>query len=237
MLGQFPGKAIENDSNGLTYPQKQLSLSEAANKHQLIWMPQNVNIDDIDDTDYQKIIKHLKNDTRVIQTQPSEITGQIMLRLKQITEQSSNKHTETISKIMVDTHVEDFVQAAELNNFLVQKQFQSLINPFDNQQNRMKQYEKRLKDTQVLIIFYGRVNQDWVVERLTEATKLMLTDKSAIHSRIIFVAPPKKEIKDLKQRLDFLLKGIQLLDNSDSEQILPNNFSQIIAATEKGGVS
>ena len=237
LLGEFPGKIIESDPDELTYPQKQLILSNEAKKPQLIWMPQNIEDKEIDNTAYHNLLTNLKNDTRVIRTQPSEITEQIIQRLNQMTEQSSEKLPRTKPKILVDTHVDDFIQAAELNNFLVQKQFQSLINPFDNQQNRMKQYESRLKDIQILIIFYGRVNQNWVVERLTEATKLMLTEKSSIHTRIIFVAPPKKETALLKKRLDYLLKGIQFLDNSDSEEILPDNISQIIAATQKGGES
>jgi len=234
MLGEFPGKIIENDSNGLTYPQKQLAISDTEKTQQLIWMPQHMDENSIDQPEYRNLLISLKNDTRVIRTQPSEITGQIIHKLKQTVGQSSEKKTQAMPKILLDTHVDDFVQAAELNNFLVQKQFQSLINPFDNHLNRMKQYENRLKDIQVLIIFYGRVNQRWVLERLTEATKLMLTEKSTIHTRIIFVAPPKKETHLLKERLDCLLKGIQLIDNSDSEQILPDNLSQIIAATQSG---
>jgi len=235
LLGEFPGTAIANDPDGLTYPQKQLILSEKANKHQLIWMPQDIDDKKIDNPSYDSLVRSLKNDTRVIRTQPSDITDQIMQRLKQMSAQCAEKQHSTKPKILVDTHVDDVVQAAELNNFLVQKQFQSLINPFDNKQNRMKQYETHLKDIQILIIFYGRVNQKWVVERLIDATKTILIEKLPVHTQIIFAAPPKKETDSLKKLLDSKLKDFQLLDNSDSEDILPDNAAHIIAATQQGG--
>ncbi|KPA09463.1 hypothetical protein MHK_010295 [Candidatus Magnetomorum sp. HK-1] len=238
LIGEYPGKEIDDDSTGQTYPLKQLAIADEAKKDQLIWIPKSIDYDDIDDIAYRDHLKKLENDSRVIRTQPLDIPKIIIQRFEAINTQKIKSDSVTSKpSILVDTHIKDLYLAASLNNHLIQHELFSQFCPWDNTSDPLQQFEKCLSQTNILVIVYGQVDEKWVMERLSDATKLILIKKYPVHKRFVFVVPPKKKTSDLKERLDCFLTGIQMVDNSDSEKILPQNLSKIINATQTGGPS
>ncbi len=79
--------------------------------------------------------------------------------------------------------------------------------------------EARLREVSMLMILYGSVNRDWVLNRLGAALQLKVVKNLPVQSFWVYSVPPEKE----GAALEFDLGPVQvhLIDNSGSPTLDP----------------
>ena len=118
----------EMDDEEITYPQKQVALGLQHAQHQLIWMPHQLDLDDVEDPDHQAFLSRLENDTQARdgatfelirggQSAP-EIVREIAAKLAQF-----NQPAQPVVQpaVLLDTHVKDQLFALETSRVLLEK--------------------------------------------------------------------------------------------------------------------
>jgi hypothetical protein len=86
----------------------------------------------------------------------------------------------------------------------------------------------RISQVRKLIFMYGSVSKEWVLERMSAALQLIITNNYPIEDFFIYMAPPHKEADDISIRQKFLKVNIvdssnnQLLDKTALQQFINN---------------
>lgn len=232
LLDNLSGREIEG-SSGKTYPQRQAELALERAKAQLIWAPQSLNVASIEDDIYRGFIDQLENGARTessycfIRESSTAITREIIGKIDQIN--SAPEPELALSATLVDTHLKDQLHALELSQLLLQKNVQPYINPEeDNPRKNMKIFEERLKQVSRLIIIYGQVGEEWVLERLGAALQIAIVERCPLKACGIYFAPPRKKSADSKFNLGFI--PVHLFDDTDISN--PQTLASFIQAAE-----
>jgi hypothetical protein len=237
LLNEYDGEEIDGDSTFQTYPLKQLDIAEEEKKDpkdQLIWLPKKLDYSLIDSDTYQDRLIKLENDDRVIRTNTTEMSEISKIVIKELEARKKSKEKIiTNTSYFVDTHINDLLLATSLHNHLVQHQFLSYFSARNDESDPLKQFDNCLSKANTLLIVYGKVNVKWVIARLFEAMKIITIQEYPVHKTIVFMLPPQKKTTELKEKLKFF-KNIQMINNSNSEDILPDNFQKIITSNQQG---
>ncbi|MEJ7737483.1 MAG: toll/interleukin-1 receptor domain-containing protein [Chitinophagaceae bacterium] len=234
LLDQFPGREIEGVED-TWYPQKQAELGLEIAKPQLIWVPAELNISEIEEEPYKDFIqcfetgKQSSKNISYIRGAKSELTQQIIdlaEKLRSSALPAVPAASEKIS-VLVDTHYNDQLYALELSKCLFENQIQPFINPQeDDPRKNINILGERISQVNNLIFLYGKESRDWVMERMSAALQLIVTNNYPVVAFYIYLWPPRKDPADLslKQRL----VKLNVVNNSDSTQLDPKTFKQFL---------
>ncbi len=239
LLDEFSGREIVGDTS-LTYPQKQVQLALATGKPQMIWVPAETTFDTIEEETYKQFLTGIENGQASAQsyefvrgsksTLPQEIIDfaqQVKARKKQ--KPVDEKHV----SVLVDTHFTDQLYALDLSRSLLQHHIQPFINPQeDDPRKNINLMGDRLSQVKKLIFLYGNVSKEWVLERMSAALQLIITNNYPIEDFFIYMAPPEKEDSDIKLNQRFL--KVNVVNGSDTPEIDQLEFDQFVQAIKSG---
>jgi hypothetical protein len=217
LLDGLPGREIE-DQEEKSYPQRQAELALEHARAQLIWTPQSLDVQSIEDGAYKSFLDQLENGARAeagynfIRESPSSITREILEKIKDL--KSSSQAASAPSAALVDTHFKDQLQALDLIRFLSDRNIQPFINPEeDDPRKNMKILEERLKQVSKLIIVFGTVTEEWVRARLAAAAQIAITERCPLKSCAVYFASPRRKNAGGDFNLGFL--PVHTFDSSD----------------------
>jgi hypothetical protein len=224
LLDQYPGREIEGEAT-LWYPQKQAELSLLSDKPQLIWVPKEMNIDEIEEDLYKTFMQSLGNGKQLSKKQIEYIVGtksELPKQIKDLAEniKVKNKQQATNGKISVllDTHYNDQLYALEMSKSLLENNIQPFINPqADDPMENIKVLEDRISQVRGLIFFYGKVAGEWVSERMKAARQFIVTNDYPIDEFYVYMLPPHKDPNDKSLKQRFI--KVNVLNNSDMSQL------------------
>lgn len=206
------------------YPQKQAELSLESAKPQLIWVPEEMDIEAVKEDQYKIFMKGLETGKRsskkieYIRGSKSMLALQIKEFAEQLKKQRLAQAAGGKLAVLLDTHYNDQLYALELSKSLLENQIQPYINPQDDDPRKnISILEDRISQVSTLIFFYGKVTGDWVSERMKAARQLIVTNDYPIEEFFVFMLPPHKDPDDtiIKQRF---IK-VNVVNNSDAEQL------------------
>jgi len=235
LLDEFPGREIQGAAD-IWYPQRQTELSLVSGKSQMIWVPSETDFSKIEDEKYKLFLEGLeKGDVSTkgyeyIRGSKSTLAQEIIDYTEQvkIKQQQKNKSTEKIS-VLLDTHFNDQLYALDLSKFLLENQIQPFINPQeDDPRKNINLMGERLSQVKKLVFLYGSVSKEWVLERMSAALQLIITNNYPIEDFFIYMAPPNKEAKDISINQRFL--KVNVIDNSKSQDMNKEEISQFLKA-------
>jgi hypothetical protein len=220
-----------------TFSEEQLNIARQTSKEQLIFIPKELNIDEIKNADaHKKFLKNLqdnKSDTDkycfIREFAPPNMIQEIKEKIKKI-ETRNVGQTEHVGgpqpAVFLDFHEQDSFHAINMSNFLNLRGIRTFLcanghNPAEN----IKFFEDTLRQVTSLIIIRGGVAKKWVEERLNKAIEIILKDEYPFSALGIYMAPriPYENIP-IKQR--FL--NIQLLDDSKNSNFSPDTITPFI---------
>ncbi|HXL58781.1 MAG TPA: hypothetical protein VN958_21105, partial [Chitinophagaceae bacterium] len=75
----------------------------------------------------------------------------------------------------------------------------------------------RISQVSKLIFFYGKVSREWVLERMSAALQLIITNNYPIEEFYIYMAPPHKNQDDISLKQRFL--KVSVIDSSDNAHL------------------
>jgi hypothetical protein len=222
LLDLFPGSPIIGNAN-IGYPQKQTELSFKYTKRQLIWVPKELELAEIEDEQYKQFVEGLENGRpnsayEFIRGTKSTLAQQIADFADQLKKEQQAPIHDRVA-ILLDTHFKDQSYAFDVGKILLENDIQPYINPQeDDPRKNINLLADRISLVNKLIFFYGSVSIDWVRERMAAALQLIVTNNLSIEDFYIFLAPPQKDPNEisLKQKL------IKVNVINSSDQLIKN---------------
>jgi len=222
LLDQFPGREIEGGDN--FYSQKQTELSMELAPSKLLWLPSDIDLDDIEEESYKNFLKNIEiNNNSVLNFQyikgnKSEITRQIQEYAESVKQSKVRQESNQKISILLDTHFSDQQYAFGLGQALLQNNMQPYINPQeDDPRKNMNILADRISMVSKLVFLYGSVSREWVLERMSAALQLIVTNNYPIDDFYVYLAPPHKSSDDIKLNQRFL--KINVLNNSSQDTL------------------
>lgn len=239
LLDEYPGREIIGATE-LWYPQKQAELALETAKSQMIWVPAETNFEDIEDEKYKLFLQNLetgKSATKsfeFIRGSKSTLAQEIIDFAEHLKTQQTQKKAENDKlSVLLDTHFNDQLYALDLSRILLENKIQPFINPQeDDPRKNINLLGDRISQVRKLIFMYGSVSKEWVLERMSAALQLIITNNYPIEDFFIYMAPPHKEADDISIRQKFLKVNIvdssnnQLLDKA-ALQLFINNLKTV----------
>lgn len=219
LLDGYPGRDIVGAPD-LWYPQRQAEIALASDRPQMIWLPDEVDLANIEDVPYRLFLENLENgkasskSVEFVRGKQSAIVQGILDMSAQIkAEQAAQRSISKQLSVLVDTHYNDQLHALELSRSLIENRIQPFINPQDDDPRKnMSILGDRLSQIQKLIFLYGSVSKDWLLERINVALQLIINNKYPIDDLYVYMAPPFKDRNDIEVAQRFL--RLNVVDSS-----------------------
>lgn len=235
LLDELPGREIIG-SPDIWYPQRQTELSLKSGKSQMIWLPSETDLTKIEEGKYKHFIENLEkghpagSEYEFIRGSKSSLTQEII----DFAEQVKAKHSQKVASsekvpVLLDTHYNDQLYALDLSKVLLENQIQPFINPQeDDPRKNINLMGERLSQVKKLIFMYGSVSKEWVLERMSAALQLIITNNYPIEDFFIYMAPPFKEANNISINQRFL--KVNVIDSSKSQDMNKEEIQQFLKA-------
>ncbi|MEP7168620.1 MAG: toll/interleukin-1 receptor domain-containing protein [Bacteroidota bacterium] len=224
LLDELPGREIVGTPE-IGYPQKQTELSLQSGKSQMIWMPAETDFNNIEDEKYKLFLQGLETGKaseksyEFIRGSKSTLAQEIIDFADQLKAQQLQKKSEKGKlSVLLDTHYNDQLYALDLSKTLLENQIQPFINPQeDDPRKNINLLGERISQVKKLIFLYGSVSKEWVLERMSAALQLIITNNYPIEDFFIYMAPPHKEANDISIKQKFL--KVNVIDSSNNQNM------------------
>jgi len=237
LLGEFPGKKIIGETES-RYIQKEVEIGLESTTPQFIWFPTGLEIKSIENEAYKTFLQDIEagnrsaKSTEFIRSNEAELLNMILdaadrLKRKELVEIKQDVSETGELKVLLDTHIDDYLYAFNLKKSLVNNDIKLIFNPEDGdpQENIEILYEN-ISEAQKYIFLYGNEeNNEWVDVRVKNTMKKLVEDDRYNQNIFIYLTPPQKETTDIKVAQSPMVK---IVDNSGAETIDPILFDQLL---------
>lgn len=194
LIDAFAGREIDGHEER-TYVQQQTDLALEHAASTMIWTPRSLDIAEIDDETHRAFVESLRRDQRVaefIRAVPTNITQIILEKIEQL--QHAAEADATAESCLLVTHAKDLNPLLQMAAVLNSNGIQPLINQEgDEPQAVLNLFEERLRQVANLIIIFGQVSKDWVLERLNTAIKVAVSEDHALNLGVFAPLKPAEE--------------------------------------------
>lgn len=236
LLDEYRSREILGDESNW-YNKKQCELALTESIPQLIWMPDELEISELDEFTepaYKEFLEKIEagtlseKDVEYIRSGKSSLTRQIIEYADRIQEsQQEQMEKEGPLAVLLDTHNTDHMYALDLSKTLLEHNITPYINPQeDDPLKNIELLGNRMSQVKKLVFLYGNVSKDWVLERMNAALQLILKNNYPIEDFFVYMAPPHKEADaiNINQRL---LK-VNIVDGSAEANVNPASLDEFL---------
>jgi hypothetical protein len=221
LLDAYAGREVSGEDN-ICYPQKQAELALQMDKPKMIWMPDNINIADVEEPGYKDFLQHLETGSTTgsnyefVRGSKSTVSQQIIDYASQLKTKQAQKTAESGKlSVLVDTHFNDQGYAFDLSKALLENQIQPFVNPQeDDPRKNINLLADRISQVKKLIFLYGTVSKEWILERMTAALQLIINNDFPIDQFFVYLAPPHKDASEIALKQKCL--RINVFDSSNN---------------------
>jgi hypothetical protein len=233
LLDIYPGREI-SDSPDVSFPQRQVELGLSSDTPQIIWIPEDTDLSEIEESAYRQFMEDLEEgkisdkEYEFIRSSKSTLSKQIMEFAQRIqsSTRTENEADEEIP-ILLDAHEKDHLYALDLGKSLLQNNIRPFINPQeDDPRKNLDMLGNRMKQVRKLVFLYGNVSKEWVIERMNAALQLILTNNYPIEDFFIYMAPPHKEAGDIS--INQRLLKVNVINSSKDQMINEEVFDKFL---------
>lgn len=239
LLDKYPGREIVGAAE-FWYPQKQIEISLATDIPQMIWVPAETDFAGIEEENYKIFLDNLERGKgnektyEFVRGSQSTLAREIIDMAAQLKARQTEQQTERGRvTVLLDTHFNDQLYALELSKTLIENQIQPFINPQeDDPRKNINLLGNRISQVRKLIFLYGKVSKEWVLERMSAALQLIITNNYPIDDFYIYLAPPHKDANDLVLNQKFL--KINVVDSSNEKALDKAVIHQFLTDLKSG---
>jgi len=238
LLGEFPGKKINGDPES-RYIQKEVEIGLDLSTPQFVWLSSDLDIQSIENEPYRNFLQSLEvgtlssKSTEFIRSNEAELLNMILdaadrLKRKELVENKQAAPETDGLKVLLDTHIDDYLYAFNLKKNLVNNDIKLIFNPEDGDpQENIEILYDNISEAQKYIFLYGNEeNNDWVDVRVKNTMKKLVEDDRYNQNIFIYLTPPQKETTDIRVAQSPMVK---IVDNSTKEQIDPVLFDEFLS--------
>jgi hypothetical protein len=207
LLGDRAGEPLD----ATTYPLEQLRIGLEAANSQLLLVPEDVDIANIEDPKYAAYLRDLIDRPRescrfeLVRTGRHQMKDEILEKLRRLEQARKAQKADSVSggavrSAFVDLHSKDLQNAVQLITYLQAKGVTPLVMPSgDNSPTEaLTMFEDTLSKTPLYVVVFGSVTRDWVVNRLNQAFQCVNKNAGVTTCFGVYLAPPVKEPDQLK---------------------------------------
>lgn len=235
LLNNDPGPEIE-EGIGKTYFQRQAELALGAKTHQLLWVPEALDLHkDVEDDTYREFLLRLEKENRspncrLVRTLPNALTRTILGHLEEIQKAQESPLLPAISGALLNTQTRsDQVQALDVYEALMARRVNAYL---EREPKRPEEFilhlEDKLKMVNCLIVVYGESDENWVIARLLMVAHLARELGRPLRKFGIYFAPPRSKTVDRQFVVPFL--PTDLVYQFDQNDITnPNGLNPLLA--------
>jgi hypothetical protein len=222
MMDEYPGKEIEG-FHEIWYPQKQTELALQSPNPQMIWIPADTDFENIEEEKYSEFLKEIEKgkvcakEYEFLRGSKSTVSQDVIDFAEQMkANQIQQPAIKERMAVLLDTHFSDQMYALDLSKTLLENHILPFINPQeDDPRKNINLLGDRMSQVKKLIFLYGSVSREWVLERMSAALQLIISNNYPIEDFFIYMAPPFKESSDIMLRQKFL--KVNIVDNSRNQ--------------------
>jgi hypothetical protein len=245
LLDELPGRRIM-DLKTTTYPRRQVEIGLHSGTQQIIWVPKELEIKDIEEN-YANFLKSHENLVReegkyeFMRESKTYITDLILQKIDQIRQEQESGDDTDSAPVLLDTHQKDQRFAWDLAAYLSKKDINvEVCKESKDPRTNLQNFVKYLKHANSLVIIFGNVTPSWVHQRLTRTIKEIYIqpqptglNKNTLENRWILLLPTSK----ITHEIDNLAKdfGIEFIDHRHSSEIDEKVVKTLLNCVKKGG--
>lgn len=234
LLDQYEGSEIPGTGTSF-YPQKQAEIAMETTAPQMIWMPSEIDYDEVEEPSYKTFLENIEAGNvfekkyEFIKGPKSSLANEIIVMTEEL---KDKKHDQIADEgplsVLLDTHFNDQIYAMDLSKALLQNNIQPYINPQeDDPRKNMEMLSQRMSQVKKLVFLYGNSSKEWVIERMNAALQLMLKNNYPIEDFFIYMAPPHKEADNLN--INQRLLKINIVNKSGDAKIESDTLDKFLA--------
>lgn len=197
LLDDLAGAPVAGDTDD-SYPRRQIALAQRSGAAQLIWVPPQLEVAAIEDETQRAFIAGLETAERgathyqYVRCPHAELAQEVERELAR-RRQAVAAPTAPLA-LLLDTHLKDQGLALEVGRHLLERDIQPFVNPEDDDpRHNLRTLQERLQQVQGLIVFFGRVSEQWVRARLAEAINIAVADGCPLKFCGVFIGPPAQD--------------------------------------------
>ncbi len=239
LLDQWPGHIID-DLEEQTYPRLQTETAAHNRTESLIWVPDSLTADEIEDEQQAAWLQQMEQgerrdaNYRFIRSSRQTMIDQVMQTIAALQQQSDGG--EPIS-FLIDTHQKDQRYAFELGGYLEKQGIKVRFNPdYDDPVKSLTDFEQAVRQVQNLVIMFGKVAPAWLKGRMQTTIKVIadqVQQENPILSKLWILMLPGCPGQDAIPPMPPMLR-VDLLDNTQAEGIAPDLLQQLLAVGQGG---
>lgn len=241
LLDRWPGRLI-TDYKESTYPLAQFEIGLEEKTPQVLWVPESVKYNEVEDEAYGQFLASLEADERRgqkfehIRKGKTELFQIIAEKVEQM--KTSSNGDIAAGAILLDTHQKDQRFAYKLADFLADKGLDVEITKESRDPvQTMRNFEEYLKYVNSLIILFGDVAPNWVLGRLKKTAELITKqfiseNRSTFKCCYVYMLPNSEKTSAFSQLPGFF--RVLYLDNRHSPNIDPKVLDPILATCGGG---
>lgn len=241
LLDGWPGRTIEGEP-ATTYPRKQVEIALETATPQLVWTPPSIHHGEPSriPSFHRDFLAALERGARsgkpyeFVRTAPEAISQLVLAKLQSLESRAAGSPLApldgTSQTVLLDTHLKDQMSAFELGAFLVGRGLQPFIHQeTDNPVDGIKAFESQLTRVKTLVVFFGRVSQAWMEQRVKYAIQFVARQlandiEPTLQACYVYVLPPQKHAPALGRGLF----NVSVLDGRRSERIDPDVIAPLL---------
>lgn len=227
ILGDFPGRKIAGEAEA-RYIQRQTEIGLQSKTPQLVWISRDTDLSKIENKEHQQFLKGLEDGTlsskkyEFVRGNEGELAMLIDEYAQQIKEIQSRKISENknapgvATKVLLDTHSDDFKQAFNLKKILSEYNVDLIFNPEDGDpQENIKSLYANISEAKKFIFLYGsESHKDWVDIRVKNTLKKLMDYDRYGQDIFIYLTPPEKAMDSIKIAQNPMVKVVDQSHNS-----------------------
>nr|MBP6315530.1 toll/interleukin-1 receptor domain-containing protein [Chitinophagaceae bacterium] len=233
LLDEYPGREIVG-SNDIWYPQKQVELSLETENPQMIWVPSELDTTTVEDEKYRLFLQKLEagnasaKELEFVRGSKGNLSQQIIDFVDQMKGRQMIKNIDDGKlSVLLDTHFSDQIYALDLSKMLLENNIQPFVNPQeDDPRKNINMLGDRISQVRKLIFLYGNVSKEWILERMSVALQLIITNNYPIEDFFIYMAPPQKDKSGIALNQRFL--KINIIDSSRQLMAEPSTLEKFL---------
>jgi hypothetical protein len=203
-----------------------------------VWVPADLDIAGIENEDQRRFLQNCDTRPRTlgqyefVKCLQSDLLGIVRERIDQLRQQSelSAGHP----SYLIDTHQKDQRYAFKLADYLMEKGAEVDFNHESRDPTiSLVKFEQSVKNVKNLVLVCGKVGPAWLIGRIKKAFKVIseqfeFDNPSSLEHIWLFLAPRSSGRPELPAFPPLI--NIDILDNSQSDQIDPHVTARLLAA-------
>lgn len=233
LLNEYPGREID-DLDEAYYSHQQASMALEFGKQQLIWVPKNLELDEVEEPNYKQFLTELESGAlsnerlEYIKGMKSGISREV-LDLMQLLESKAKSQQTAVQQtaVLLETHLSDQFFAFDLGKRLLEHGIQPFVNPQDdNPRQNIEKINERIDQVSQLIFLFGQASRDWVHERIKATLKHLIGLDLPPKQFSVILFPEKKNPEEAKPSQSYI--PVEVFDNSHSNEISSQNLEALL---------